>query len=94
MGKVRERGEGGNYLGAAVLLDKKGKEGEAGKKEEEGIGKIKVGDPGKKEEGERETVVVDDRVFPSVKDLLRKNRGIMTATLISAKAVMGILMTL
>ena len=54
----------------------------------------KEGDPGKKEEGERETVVVDDRVFPSVKGQLRKNRGIMTATLISAKAVMGILMTL
>ena len=61
-----------------MLLVKEGKEGEAGKKEEE----------------ERERVDVDDRVFPSVKDLLRKNRGIMTATLISAKAVMGILMTL
>ena len=50
-----------------MLLVKEGKEGEAGKKKEEEIGKIKVGDPGKKEEGERETVVVDDRVFPSVK---------------------------
>ena len=77
-----------------MLLVKEGKEGEAGKKKEEEIGKIKVGDPGKKEEGERETVDVDGRVFPSVNDLLRKNRGIMTATLISAKVVMGILMTL
>ena len=77
-----------------MLLVREGKEGEAGKKKEEEIGKIKVGDPGKKEEGERERVDVDDRVFPSGKDLQRKNRGIMTATLISAKAVMGILMTL
>ena len=77
-----------------MLLVKEGKEGEAGKKKEEEIAKSKVGDPGKKEEGERETVDVDDRVSPSVKDLLRKNRGIMTATLISAKVVMGILMTL
>ena len=51
-----------------MLLVKEGKEGEAGKKKEEEKGKIKVGDPGKKEGGERETVVVDDRVFPSVKD--------------------------
>ena len=50
-----------------MLLVKEGKGGEADKKEEEEIGKIKEGDPGKKEEGERETVVVDDRVFPSVK---------------------------
>ena len=65
--RVRERGGGGNYRGAGVLLVKEGKGGEADKKEEEEIGKIKEGDPGKKEEGERETVVVDDRVFPSVK---------------------------
>ena len=77
-----------------MLLVKEGKEGEAGKKKEEEIDKIKEGDPGKKEEGEKERVDVDDRVFPSVKDLLRKNRGIMTATLISAKAVMGIPITL
>ena len=94
MRRVRGRGGGGNYRGAGVLLVKEGKEGEAGKKKEEEIAKSKVGDPGKKEEGERETVDVDDRVSPSVKDLLRKNRGIMTATLISAKAVMGILMRL
>ena len=50
-----------------MLLVKEGKGGEADKKEEEEIGKIKEGDPGKKEEGERETVAVDGRVFPSVK---------------------------
>ena len=50
-----------------MLLVREGKEGEEGKRKEEGKGKIKVGEAGKKEEGERETVVVDDRVFPSVK---------------------------
>ena len=65
--RVRGRGGGGNYRGAGVLLVREGKEGEEGKRKEEGKGKIKVGEAGKKEEGERETVVVDDRVFPSVK---------------------------
>ena len=50
-----------------MLLVREGKEGEEGKRKEEGKGKIKVGEAGKKEEVERETVVVDDRVFPSVK---------------------------